>query len=327
VIASQSIISGAYSLTSQAIQLGFLPRMSIVHTAGHEMGQIYVPLVNWLLAFGTLAAVIGFGSSDALAGAFGIAVSFLMAITTLLATFVALQWKLNPLLVCAVNGTLLALDLLFVASTSTKLLDGGWVPLGVSFVIAFIMLTWRKGQETMDEVRLAIREKSSEFIGRLEADPPYQIPGTAVVLGRMTQGVPLPLTRNVNFNHVLHERVLLVAVEMTETPRASDADRVSVTALSKRIARLVLRFGFMEKADVPAGLQVAIARGLITACDLAQVTYFTGHETIITTSRQGGMARWRKAIFALLHRNAQQPGAYFNIPSAQVMEIGVEFEI
>lgn len=327
VIASQSIISGAYSLTSQAIQLGFFPRMSIVHTAGHEMGQIYIPLVNWLLALGTLAAVIGFGSSDALAGAFGIAVSFLMAITTLLATFVALQWKLNPVLVCAVNGSLLALDLLFVASTSTKLLDGGWFPLAISFVIAFIMLTWRKGQETMDEVRLAIREKSSEFIERLNANPPYQIPGTAVVLGRMTQGVPLPLTRNVNFNHVLHERVLLIAVEMTETPRVADADRVVITALSERISRLALRFGFMEKADVPAGLKIAIARGLITPCDLAQVTYFTGHETIITTSRQGGMARWRKAIFALMHRNAQQPGAYFNIPSAQVMEIGVELEI
>src|SRR5450755_4063456 len=202
VIASQSIISGAYSLTSQAIQLGFLPRMKIVHTAGHEMGQIYVPLVNWLLAFGTIAAVIGFGSSDALAGAFGIAVSLLMAITTLMATFVALQWKHNPFLVYTVNGALLALDLLFVASTSTKLLDGGWFPLAISFIIAFLMLTWRKGQEIMDKVRLEVRDVSKEFLERLKADPPHQIPGTAVVLGRMTQGVPLPLTRNVSFNHV-----------------------------------------------------------------------------------------------------------------------------
>jgi KUP system potassium uptake protein len=327
VIASQSIISGAYSLTSQAIQLGFLPRMSIVHTAGHEMGQIYVPLVNWLLALGTLAAVVGFGSSDALAGAFGIAVSLLMAITTLMAIFVALQWKVNPVLVYAVNGSLLALDLLFVASTSTKLLDGGWFPLAISFIIAFIMLTWRKGQETMDDIRLAFRETSSDFIESLKVDPPFRIPGTAVVLGRMLHGVPLPLTRNVHFNHVLHERVLLVAVEMTETPRVADGDRVTITALSERISRLALKFGFMEKPDVPQGLQTAIARGLITPCDLAQVTYFTGHETIIATARQGSMARWRKALFALLHRNAQQPGAYFNIPSAQVMEIGVEFEI
>jgi KUP system potassium uptake protein len=327
VIASQSIISGAYSLTSQAIRLGFLPRMNIVHTAGHEMGQIYVPFVNWALAFGTLAAVIGFGSSDALAGAFGIAVSLLMAITTLMATFVALQWKHNPFLVYVVNGSLLALDLLFVASTSTKLLYGGWFPLVISFIIAFLMLTWRKGQEIMDHVRLEIRERSEQFIARIAADPPHQIPGTAVVLGRMTQGVPLPLTRNVNFNHALHEMVLLVAVEMTETPRVADEDRVKVTALSKCIARVELRFGFMEKADVPKGLAVAVARGQIAPCNLRQVTYFTGHETIIPTAHRAGMSRWRKAFFALMHHNAQQPGAYFNIPSAQIMEIGVEFEI
>jgi KUP system potassium uptake protein len=222
---------------------------------------------------------------------------------------------------------LLALDLLFVASTSTKLLEGGWFPLAISFVVAFIMLTWRKGQEILDGVRLAIREKSSEFIEGIAANPPYRIPGTAVVLGRMMHGVPLPLTRNVSFNHVLHERVLLVAVEMTETPRVADEDRVIVTALCDRIARVSLRFGFMEKPDVPKGLQVAIRRGQISPCELAQVTYFTGHETIIATHRPSGMARWRKALFALLHRNAQQPGAYFNIPSAQVMEIGVEFEI
>jgi KUP system potassium uptake protein len=327
VIASQSIISGAYSLTSQAIQLGFLPRMNIVHTAGHEIGQIYIPLVNWLLAFGTLAAVVGFGSSAALAGAFGIAVSLLMAITTLMATFVALQWKHNPFLVCAVNGSLLALDLLFVVSTSAKLFEGGWFPLAIAFIIAFLMLTWRKGQEILDQVRLEIREKSQEFIARMQVDPPYFIPGTAVVLGRMKQGVPLPLTLNVNFNHVLHERILLVAIEMTETPRVRDEDRVTVTALSERIARVELKFGFMEKADVPQGLQVAVARGQIASCNLAQVTYFTGHETIIPTPRPSAMAQWRKSIYALMHHNAQQPGAYFNIPSAQIMEIGVEFQI
>ena len=159
MIASQSIISGAYSMTQQAISLGFLPRMKVVHTEGREIGQIYVPFVNWALAAGTLAAVIGFGSSDALAGAFGIAVSLLMVITTLMATFVALHWKHNPLIVYAVNGSLLALDLLFFASTSTKLFDGGWFPLLIAFVISFLMLTWRKGEEVMDAVRLEIRER------------------------------------------------------------------------------------------------------------------------------------------------------------------------
>jgi KUP system potassium uptake protein len=327
VIASQSIISGAYSLTSQAIQLGFLPRMNLIHTAGQEIGQIYVPVVNWALAIGTLAAVIGFGSSAALAGAFGIAVSLLMAITTLMATFVALEWKHDARLVYAVNGTLLAVDILFVASTSTKLADGGWFPLVISFAIAFLMLTWRKGQEVMDALRLQIREKSQDFIARVRADPPYRIPGTAVVLGRMTQGVPLPLTHNIKLNHVLHERVLLVAVEMTEAPRLPDEKRVIITPLSDEVLRVELRFGFMETPDVPRGLRIAITQGQMSPCDLAEVTYYTGHETIIPTHRNSGMTRWRKSIFALMHHNAQRPGAYFNIPSARVMEIGLEFEI
>ena len=327
VIASQSIISGAYSMTRQAIQLGFLPRMNIVHTAGHEMGQIYVPIVNWLLAVGTLAAVVGFGSSDALAGAFGIAVSLLMAITTVMATLVALQWKRNLVLVLTVNGSLLALDLLFVTSTSTKLFDGGWFPLLIAGSMAFFMLTWRKGQAILDQVRLEIRERSADFIDRMKTHPPYTIPGTAVVLGRMVQGVPLPLTHNVNFNHVLHERVLLVAVEMTDAPRVEEDHRVTVKALSERIARVQLRFGFMEKPDVPKGLQTADLHHLIAECNLSQVTYFAGHETIIATTTPNGMVRWRKALFAFMHRNAQQPAAFFNIPSAQVMEIGVEFVI
>src|SRR5580704_3767025 len=159
-------------MTRQAIQLGFLPRMNIIHTAGREIGQIYIPFVNWTLAIATLAAVIGFGSSDALGGAFGIAVSLLMVITTLMATFVAVHWKHNRLVVYAVNGSLLALDLLFFASTSTKLFDGGWFPLLIAFVIAFLMLTWRKGEEVMDAVRLEIRERSSQFIARLRRDPP-----------------------------------------------------------------------------------------------------------------------------------------------------------
>ena len=269
VIASQSIISGAYSMTQQAISLGFLPRMKVVHTEGREIGQIYVPFVNWALAAGTLAAVIGFGSSDALAGAFGIAVSLLMVITTLMATFVALHWKHNPLIVYAVNGSLLALDLLFFASTSTKLFDGGWFPLLIAFVISFLMLTWRKGEEVMDAVRLEIRQPSKEFIDELRRDPPRRIPGTAIVLGRMAKGVPLALSHNVKCNRVLHEHVLLVAVTTTETPRVPDEDRVVVTPLSEGLTRVELRFGFMEEPNVPEALAVAMARGQIETFDLS----------------------------------------------------------
>ena len=327
IIASQAIITGAYSLTQQAMQLGLLPRMTIVHTAGHEIGQIYIPFVNWTLAAATLAAVIGFGSSDALAGAYGIAVSLLMAITTLMATFIALHWKHNPFLVFAVNGSLLLLDLVFFASTSTKFRDGGWFPLLLALIIAFLMLTWRKGEEIMDAARLEIRLRPKDVVEQVKRDPPFRIPGTAIVLGRMIKGVPLAMTQNLKHNHVLHEKVLLVAVATTETPRVSDDDRVTVTPISDEFARVELRFGFMERPDVPKGLELAAARGLIAKCDLQRVTYYTGHETIIASGRRSGMARWREEVFALMHHNAQRPGAYFNIPSAQIMEIGIEFEI
>jgi len=327
VIASQAVISGAYSLTQQAIQLGFLPRMNIVHTAGDEIGQVYVPFVNWALAVATLAAVIGFGSSDALAGAYGIAVSLLMAITTLMATSVALHWKHNPILVYAVNGSLLIIDLLFFASTSTKLFEGGWFPLLIAFVLAFLMLTWRKGEEIMDKVRLEVREPSKEFVEHLNRDPPVRIPGTAVVLGRMAKGVPLALSHNTKCNRVLHENVLLVAVTGTETPRVTDEDRVVVTPIAEGLTRVELRFGFMEQPNVPRGLEIAMARGQIAKFELSKVIYYTGHETIIPSGRRMGLARWREELFAFMHHNAQRPGAYFQIPSSQIMEIGIEFEI
>jgi KUP system potassium uptake protein len=327
VIASQAVISGAYSLTQQAIQLGFLPRMNIVHTAGEEIGQIYVPFVNWALAAATLAAVIGFGSSDALAGAYGIAVSLLMAITTLMATFVALHWKHNPILVYAVNGSLLVIDLFFFASTSTKLFEGGWFPLLIASVIAFVMLTWRKGEEIMDKVRLEVREPSKEFVEQLNRDPPLRIPGTAVVLGRMAKGVPLALSLNTRCNHVLHENVLLVAMTTMETPRVTDEDRAVVTRMAEGITRVELRFGFMEQPNVPKGLEVLAARGQIAEFDPTRLIYYTGHETIIPSGRRSGLARWREELFAFMHHNAQRPGAYFKIPSAQIMEIGIEFEI
>jgi KUP system potassium uptake protein len=327
VIASQAIITGSFSLTQQAIQLGFLPRMNILHTAGHEIGQIYIPLVNWALAIVTLAAVVGFGSSDALAGAYGIAVSLLMVITTLMATFVALHWKHKPWLVYLVNGSFLALDLVFFASSSAKLLDGGWFPLGIALAIAFLMLTWRKGEQMMDQVRLEVRPRTADFISCLKTDPPFRVPGTGVVLGRMLKGVPLALAHNLKVNHVLHQRLLLVAVEMTERPRQPDDDRFVVTPIADGITRVELRFGFMEQPDVPAGLAAAAAVGQISPDDLKQVTYFTGHETIIPGGTRPGMAAWREALFAFMHRNAQRPGAYFKIPASQIMEIGLEFEL
>jgi KUP system potassium uptake protein len=327
VIASQSIISGAYSLTQQAMQLGFLPRMTVVHTAGREIGQIYVPIVNWGLAALTLSAVIGFGSSDALAGAFGIAVSLLMAITTLLATFVALHWKHNIWVVALVNGSLFALELLFFASTSTKIIDGGWFPLLIAAVISFLMLTWRKGEQILDSVRVALRQTLLQFAAILKANPPVRVPGTVVVLGRLTKGVPLALTQNIKVNHVLHERLLLVSVAFAEVPRISGEQRSEITPVCDGVTRVELRYGYMEEPNVPQGLRTSIEQGKIDPCDLDSLIYYTGHETVVALGKSPGMSVWRESIFAFMHRNAQRPGAYFRIPGAQIVEIGVEFEI
>jgi KUP system potassium uptake protein len=250
-----------------------------------------------------------------------------MAITTLMATFVALQWKHNVVIVALVNGSLLALDLLFFASTSTKLFEGGWFPLVIAFVISFLMITWRQGEHVLDAVRQSLRLSLEQFLALLKTQPPYHLPGTAVVLGRMGQGVPLPLTQNVSHNHVLHDDVWLVAVESTETPRVPDAERVVVSSLSEGLTRVVLRFGFMESPDVPRGLELAAAQGKVKVCDPKSLTYFAGHETIIPLAHGGHMAHWRKSLYALMHRNAQRPAAYFRIPTAQIMEIGVEFQL
>ena len=250
-----------------------------------------------------------------------------MVITTLLATFVALHWKHNPLIVYSVNGSLLALDLLFFASTATKLFDGGWFPLLIAFVISFLMLTWRKGEELMDAVRLEVRAAFAGLHRALRRDPPHRIPGTAIVLGRMAKGVPLALSHNVNCNHVLHERVLLVAANVAEVPAVPDEDRVIVRPLGEGLTRVEIRFGFMDEPNIPEALAVAMARGQIEPFDLKRVIYYTGHETIIPSGRRPGLPRWREAIFAFMHHNAQRPGAFFKIPGAQIMEIGVEFEI
>ena len=249
--------------------------------------------MNWALAIGTLTAVIGFGSSDALAGASGIAVSLLMAITTFMATFVALHWKYSPPIDYVVNASLLALDLVFVASTSTKLLDGSWFPLLIALVITFLMVTWRKGEEIMDAVRIEVRQRTKEFIDRLKAERPFRLPGTAIVLGRMTRGVPSALSQNLKRNHVVHERILLVAVTMMEVPRVADEDRVAVKPISDEVVRVAIRFGFTEEPDAPAGLELAVTprpnRGMRPRAD--GLLYRTRDDHPLgATARHGKMA-------------------------------------
>jgi KUP system potassium uptake protein len=327
VIASQSIISGAYSLTQQAMQLGFLPRMRVMHTASHAKGQIYIPVVNWLLAAGTLAAVLTFGSSDALGGAYGIAVSLLMAVTTVLAALVALEWGYNPLLVAAVNGFFLVIELVFVAANMAKLIDGGWFPLLLAGVIAFLMLTWRSGWRLLEQQRSKLRQREDEFVAWVLDTPPIRLPGAAAIFTAASTGIPLALTHHLRHNRVLHERVLLIASITTDEPRVAPDKRIKLVSVGGGITRVLFYFGFMERPDMMEGLQLACLEPALRGIDPETITYYFRRVMVIPSDKVPGMAVWRKSLFATMHLNAHLPAAYFGVPAAQVVEVGLEVEI
>ena len=335
VIASQAIISGAFSLTQQSMQLGFLPRMHLVHTASEEIGQVYLPLVNWLLAAATLGAVLAFGSSDALAGAYGIAVSALMAITTVLAALVAVQWGYPLWAVLAVNGVFLAVDLVFVSANAVKLLEGGWFPLLLALVVAFLMMTWRRGNLLLENKRTEMREPEGELVaacgGRLADGGAgaklLRLPTTAAYLTAGTSGLPLPLSQFVRTNRALQRRVLLISALTSERPRVSPEKRAQVVPVGEGIDRLILTHGFAEAPSVPDGIAFALERGLLGDIDPATITYVVGRETVIPTGRDAGFARWRKGIFAFLARNSERTAVYFGVPTAQAVELGLEIEL
>jgi KUP system potassium uptake protein len=327
VIASQAIISGAYSLTQQAMQLGFLPRMRVLHTASHEKGQIYIPVVNWLLVVGTLAAVLIFRSSDALGGAYGIAVSMLMAITTVLAALVALKWGYNPLLVVVVNGFFFVIELVFVAANMTKLIEGGWFPLLLASVIAFLMLTWRSGWLLLEQERSKLRQREDEFIEWVVTTPPIRLPGAAGIFTAATTGIPLCLTHHLRHNRVLHERVLFIASVIVDAPRVEAAERIKLVPVGAGITRVTFHFGFMETPDVMEALRLACRLPELRGIDPENITYYFRRVMVIASEKASGMAIWRKSLFATMHLNANLPAAYFKVPAAQVVEVGLEVEI
>src|SRR5258705_3961225 len=328
VIASQAIISGVFSLTQQSIQLGFLPRMQIRHTTSHTIGQIYVPVVNWLLAVATLGAVVSFGTSDALAGAYGIAVSLLMAITTLLAALVALQWGYHPIVVISVNGFFFIIDLIFFAANSTKLLEGGWFPLVLAGAVAFVMLTWRSGAKLVEGARRNLRQPEEDLIETATSGCQARLPGTAVFLASAANGVPLALTQFIRHNHVMHERIILLTVVIEETSRITDEDRVVVIEVSKGITRVILHFGFMESnITIAAGLQAACDQGKICGIDPAKITYYVGRETIIPSDEIVGMAVWRETLFPFFKHNSKSSANLFRVARGQVEGVGSELEM
>ncbi|MCP3408657.1 potassium transporter Kup [Bradyrhizobium sp. CCGB01] len=327
VIASQAIISGVFSLTQQSIQLGFLPRMQIRHTQSDAMGQIYVPLVNWLLAAATLGAVLSFGSSDALAGAYGIAVSLLMAITTLLAALVAIQWGYSPWIVIAVNGFFFVIDVIFFSANSVKLFEGGWFPLLLAALVAFMMLTWRSGVKLVEVARGKLRQPEEDLIETAVNKCSARLPGTAVFLASAPNGVPLALTQFVKHNHVLHERIVLVTVLIEESPHIPDEERAEVIEIIHGITRVILHYGFMQNPTIYDGLKLACRQGKLPGIDLSDITYYVGRETIIPSEDIPGMWVWREGVFAFLQRNAERSAAFFGVPTKQVVEFGTELEI
>jgi KUP system potassium uptake protein len=327
IIASQAIISGAFSLTQQAIQLGFLPNMNVFHTASLARGQIYMPLVNWLLAIGAIGAVLVFRSSDALGGAYGIAVSLLMAITTVLAALVARQWGYNPFAIVAVNGFFLVIDLVFVAANSAKLIDGGWFPLSLAILIAFLMMTWRRGANLVEEARAKLRQPEDEFLSTLLATPPLRLPGTAAIFTAATSGVPLALTHQMKHTRVLHERVLLISGLTTQKPYEDSANRFKVVDMGHGISRLVVLFGFMELPNMEEALRHACSEERFSGIDLSKLTYYFRRETVLAGDNMDGMAPWRKRLFSAMHLNSHRHAAYYGVPAAQVVEIGLEVEI
>jgi KUP system potassium uptake protein len=327
IIASQAIISGAYSLTQQAIQLGFLPRMRVLHTASQEKGQIYMPMVNWLLAAGTIGAVIMFGSSDGLGGAYGIAVSMLMAVTTVLAALVALQWGYNPLLVAVVNGFLLIVEVIFVAANTTKLLAGGWFPLLMACLVAFLMLTWRTGYRLLEQQRSRMRQREDEFTDWVLESRPIRLPGAAAIFTAATSGIPLALTHHLRHNRVLHERMLLVSTTTTDSPRVDPEERVKLLPVGAGISRVLLHFGFMEHPNVMEGLKLACRDPDLRGIDPEKITFYSRRVMVVANGKVPGMAVWRERLFAAMHLNANLPAAYFGVPPAQVVEVGLEVEI
>ncbi|MEK8028282.1 potassium transporter Kup [Pseudaquabacterium rugosum] len=334
IIASQAVISGAYSMTRQAIQLGYLPRMAIRHTSAAEAGQIYVPAVNAALLLAVVAAVLHFGSSEALAAAYGIAVTLTMLITTLLTAVVARQcWGLPWAVVLPGAAAFLALDALLVAGCAVKLLDGGWFPLALGLLLFTVMLTWAAGRRRLLQVQQRDGLPLRPFVDDLVTDGLHRPTRTAVYPVADPHTVPQALLHNLKHNQVLHTTNVIVTVHFAEQPWVAPADRVLVQALGRGFWRVTLRFGFMETPDVPQALAGCAAYGLPVPA--FETSYFLSRETVVPGARDhtltpqtsDGLGRWRGALFATLSRNAGRVVEHFRLPDNAVVELGTRVQV
>jgi len=323
IIASQAVISGSYSLTRQAIQLGYVPRMEVRHTSAAEMGQIYMPRVNWILMFGVIALVVGFKSSNALAGAYGIAVTGTMASTTVLAMIVARRsWKWGWLTVAVVFGALLAVDLVFFGATLLKIPNGGWFPLVVAAGGFVVMVTWRRGRATMYEMLYGDALPMDAFLARLEPSA-TRVARTAVFMTNDPTAVPRAMLHNMKHNMVLHERVVLMRLVNEDVPHVPADQRVTVDRLGKGFFRVTAHFGYMEDPNVPQVLVLARKQGLAT--EMMETSFFIGRETLVPSAKPR-LPRWQQHLFIALSTTALSATAFFSIPPGQVTELGAQVE-
>jgi KUP system potassium uptake protein len=325
IIASQAVISGAFSLTRQAIQLGYLPRLAIIHTSETEKGQIYIPQINGFLMVATIALVLGFHSSSGLAAAYGVAVTTTMTVSTVLFFFVARRrWKWSWWAAGIPCAVFLGVDLFFFAANIIKVEHGGWFPLLIGGTVFVLMTTWKKGREVL---AAKLREKTPslrEFLGTMTQDKPLRVEGTAVYLSGSKHGIPGALAHNLRANKVAHEKVVILTIETEEVPRVSRDEKVQVEDLGKGFHRVVARFGFMEDPRALHALALAREKGL--ELEIEDVIFFMGRERLLA-AKHPGMPYWRNRIFAFMLRNAVSASTFFHLPPDQVVELGTQVEI
>jgi KUP system potassium uptake protein len=325
VIASQAVISGAFSVAQQAVQLGYLPRMRIVHTSHMAAGQIYVPFTNWTLYLAVMALVFGFQSSSNLAAAYGIAVTGTMMIDTILVSFVAiLAWRWYPWLAAPLLGGLLLVDVAFFSANAIKLLQGGWFPIVIAIASFTTLTTWRRGRKLLFQEMGNLTMPLDQFIRSIETEPPQRVSGTAVYLTARPEGAPSALLHNLKHNEVLHARNVLATVLTAELPYVEENDRVEISDLGKGFYRVFVRYGFMEQPDIPKALEACGEKGL--AFDLNRTSFFLSRE-IVVPKLAPPMALWREMYFIWMLRNAQSATDYFRIPTERVVELGTLVEI
>jgi KUP system potassium uptake protein len=325
VIASQAVITGAYSLTHQAIQLGLLPRFEIRHTSETREGQIYLPRVNTLLLLGVLLLVTTFRSSSSLASAYGIAVTGTMVVTTTMAFVVIWKvWRWSPLAAALLITPFLLLDLTFLAANLLKVVQGGWMPLALGSLVLTAMYTWRRGTRLLAEKTRRQETPLDQLVVMLERKPPIKVPGTAVFLTSDPHSAPTALMHSLKHYKVLHEKNVVLTIESVHTPRISPDDRVRLEPVGSTFLRIYLRFGFMETPNVPRAL--GIARQLGWQFDIMSTSFFLSRRSL-KPAAQSGMPRWQDRLFIMLARSADDASSYFRIPTGRVVEVGTQVTI